>query len=155
MKHAKNIFASVTSLALIGAPGAALANSPPQLMHPGPALPCCAGERTQVSGWIELKTASKGQAACDALYLKFVSADAFDSYGRGYGNAASGKCYYKFNLAGIKHPTTGVMYFKYDYGRMKSGNNRQETSSSSWGTSRQVRVAPQEHVTRNFFIKFF
>ncbi|MHB1798354.1 MAG: hypothetical protein ACYCUI_08640 [Vulcanimicrobiaceae bacterium] len=148
VKHAKNIFASVTSLALIGAPGAAFANSPPQLMHPGPALPCCTNESAQVTGWVELKTASKAPTACDAIYFKFVSSDAPDTYGRGFGNVASGKCYYKLSLAGIKHSTTGAIYMKYDY--MKFGGMRGERGSFSWGVGRQIRVAPQKHVTLNY-----
>ncbi len=150
MKHGKNIFASVTSLALIGAPGAALANSPPQLMHPGPALPCCAGERAQVSGWVVFKTASKAPTACDAIYFKFDSADAPDTYGRGFGNAASGKCFYKLNLAGIKHATTGLIYMKYDYMKFEGNQRKMSSVGWSWGASRPVRVAPQEHVTLNY-----
>lgn len=153
MKHAKNIFASVTSLALIGAPGAAFANSPPQLMHPGPALPCCTNEPAQVTGWVEFKTASKAPTACDAVYFKFVSSDAPDTYGRGFGNAASGKCYYKLNLAGIKHPTTGAIYMKYDYmkhNNIKFEGDQHKMASFSWGSARPVRVAPQEHVTLNY-----
>lgn len=138
--NAKNVFASVTCVAVIGAMGDALATAPPQIMHPGPVRPCCSGSQAQVTGWMKFKTAFHTPASCSTAYLKFVSASGVQ-FGRGYGNAASGKCFYKFNVTGIKGPSTGLIYIKI--------GDPQEARGIKWAAGQRVRIAPKEHTTLN------
>ncbi len=129
MAKTRNIFASVAGLTLAVLPSFGAA-APPAMQ--GQVAP----RAGFVHGWIGVEPARFKYAACSAIYMKFVGANT--QYTHAFGNAATGKCYYKFATAPLKGPVTEAIYMK------------GTVVSSGWNAPHRVVVRPAERISLNF-----